>query len=339
MPSTLTPSHQGRFDSPRTLAEIVEAFAPLARSHPGSRFAAYHSWLRDFVDSKRPFAELDVQERAMVRHAMAECMEALDIHRALIGPPAIPNLQQEFRRIFDGDLIARASRHYIELPGCASQAQEIGDATSLEERVRLPIERLRDDDDPVAPETQSTEEAPRNAAFELWLACLFRRADLVPAKEEPDWVVPTECGRIAIAAKRIQSFSPLYKRLEEAAAQISRQVQGGHAVAGIVAVDLTLAYDLHRKHWVIRREVESEELDATLAHAMAEHRDRVCTALQDRRDVVAVLLQAKALVFVRETQRFVTVRPNLFATMTPIGHPLNDWAVRFAASTVTRRPQ
>lgn len=276
-----TPIRQGGFDSPRALTELLDAFAPLVALIPGTRFAIYHDAIRSHVATGNRFADLDDDRRAVLRHAVAESMEMLDIFDALTAPPRIANCESEMRHLLDGHVTPRSARHFIELAGSVAQAEEIGEETSLIELVRTPIENLRVGDE-AAPEVQDHEEAPRNAAFELWLARPFRRAGLTPEKAEPDWVLPTTVGRIGVAAKRVQSIERLATRLTDGADQIMRQVNEGGATAGIVAVDLTLAYDLHRKHWVIRAGTESKELDAALVGAMRYQRTRVLRALRGR---------------------------------------------------------
>jgi hypothetical protein len=325
------PTFQGQFDSQHEHADTVAALDRLDSLIRGTRFEAYREALRAFLAAGRPFAELDPSERALLRHAAGETMEAVDIDRALSTAPEIPNWRREWTRILGGSLTARAARHYIELAGSAAQAAEIAESRNLRHLIATGIDDLQTNDPRVGPEQQSAEEGPRNAAFELWLAVLFRRAGLAPRKEEPDWILDTAAGAIAIAAKRVQSDRAVLARLEEGARQVERQVAGGAAAAGMVAIEMSLVFDLHRKHWVIQEESESRELHSAIVEAMRTHHQRIVVALSGQPSVFGVLLQAKALVFARETQRFLTVRPVLLATVGG-NDTMHTWLRDFSAA-------
>lgn len=319
------PAPLGMFESKHTIAELVEAFAHFASFANSGRFGEYYSALKKHAESGRPFSALDDQERPTLRHAFAEAQEFLTIATCIASNPLIRNAESELRRLLGGDFAARAARHYLELAGSQDQAREVHEPAHLTTLIRTPIEDLRLTEQDRPPENQDREEAPRNAAFELWLACPFKKAGINLEKVDPDWCFSTQMGRIAIEAKRVQSVGAIYKKTDEAAAQIEKQVRKGNARYGIVAIDLTLAFDLHRKQWIIRRPTESRELHAAVSAVMNDQRKLILDGLAGRDNVIAAILHAKAMAFVREDQSFMTVRPLLFALVVSSEHPTAAW--------------
>lgn len=314
---------------PRSVAEDLERLNPFG---PSLRFEAHRRRLQEFVQSGRTFHSLSDDDRPLLRHAYSESHEALDTLDALIGLVPASVVDSEIRRLLGGEETPRAARHYIELPGSIEQADEIQCSDSLEYLIETPIEDLRTAGGTIAAECQSSQEGPRNIAFELWLATLLRRAQVQAVKAEPDWLIEASIGRVGLAAKRIQAMKAMRSRVTEAANQIAEQIGSTTCVAGIVAIDLTLALDLHRKHWAIRQSIEAKQLHLAMVSVMRKTRDTVMSALASRTGVVGILLHPKSLVFVRDTQTFTTVRPILFAETISRRHPYSNWLGSLAAA-------
>ncbi|MBE2250662.1 MAG: hypothetical protein IAE78_14085 [Myxococcus sp.] len=319
------------FQTMRDVGSVVVGLERLAEFGRSDRFDAYRGQLLEFVASGLSFADVNEHERPLLRHAYSESHEVLNILDALSSLERPQVVRREMLRVLAGDVSPRRARHYVELAGSVEQASEMGELESLRHLVEAPIENLGTRESNSA-DIQSTEEAPRNFAFELWLATLIHRAGLRATKAEPDWVVDARIGPVGIAAKRIQRNSALGHRVREASAQIAAQDAKGATVGGLVAVDLTLAYDLHRKHWVVRRAAETGQLHLTIASVLQQNRAVILNAIRNRPGVIGVVLHAKALVFVRETQTLATVRPILVASTVAGKHPHAIWLTEFAAS-------
>ncbi len=292
---------------------------------PSERFSSYRTNIEHLTWS---MAEMGPSERANLRHSVAEVQEAVQILEALRATVPKDQCEAAMRQLLRGDVTPRGARHFIELGGSREQLDEINDSAAIADLVATPIHELRTDVGEL--EAQLTDEQPRNAAFELSLAILARRAHVMPSMREPDWVFPTMFGGLAVAAKRVQSEGAILRRLTEGANQIENQIRLGAVTAGIVAMDVTLVLDLHRKHWVVRREAELAQLHTAIVEVMNRRKARILK-LGSERGISAVLLHAKALAFSRETQRCTTVRPILLGLIEDSSTVVSKWLTGFVA--------
>lgn len=317
---------------PKTASDFVLALERLfndlnesgVRAPRDSRFATYGAAMKSFASRGQSYADLSDDERALLRHAAGEVEELCTIANVLEATPTLPTRHSELTRIIKGEGLApRDARAFMDLAGCTAIARRCvpPEDKPLVELVREPIEALRTRASNHR-DQQSSEEAPRNAAFELFAGCLFKKVGVGIRKVEPDWLLEFEGEPIALAAKRIQSTAALRGKADEGAAQIRRAQERGAADCGVVAIDLSLAFDLHRKHWVIERLADAHELQQALTTILREQRNTAVEALTDRPYVGAVILHLKAMIFILESQTFLTTRVVLPVMLFSSGHHL-----------------
>jgi hypothetical protein len=116
----------------------------------------------------------------------------------------------------------------------------------------------------------------RSEQFELYLAAVLFAAGNPVEFAEPDLVVQTQHGRLAIAAKRPRSEAKIRKNVIKGARQVRR-----HAIDGVVAVDLSFVNELGKPIFlktISQQQVPSKVL---LDGYLLENRDWLVAACTD----------------------------------------------------------
>lgn len=105
-------------------------------------------------------------------------------------------------------------------------------------------------------------DAARNELWELYLCGRFRSRHLEPrfgddvcsgSGKKPDLMIRVDTVRLAVEAKRIRFLGVLEDRITKAVAQVGAACRGGLAEAGILALDVSFAFEQHPQHglWMI----------------------------------------------------------------------------------------
>lgn len=99
------------------------------------------------------------------------------------------------------------------------------------------VERVLDDS--ALPQHDRTESKGRNAQFELYLAAVCQKAELVPVDyDEPDVTCTVAGAPFSIAAKRIKNVQKAADRIRKAASQVIESKR-----PGIIALDISIGFN------------------------------------------------------------------------------------------------
>ena len=182
--------------------------------------------------------------------------------------------------------------------------QNAGELVALAHFLTCPITDIFVEPEVARDPPQAQQHDPgRSFQFQHFVAAHFAQVGLdVTFEQEPDTrlVVPN-LGTIGLAAKRLKSLKKLQANLKDAAKQISCQ-----NLCGLVALDFTIAFDLHRKVFFVNSFEETHVLHPALDLALRSGAGaRVAQWVRESRSGQAargVIGHAAVLVYVRSTQ-------------------------------------
>lgn len=333
---------EGRLDGLRWLSSRLKGEG--IQVSAGSRVALYVEEFEKLVSSRLNLSttEHGVLDRTHI--ATTEGGEIHDLARALLQPKPVRGWANQLRQLLPGQFAARGALPLDRLPGSRSVSMEFdavsSDVHQLGARAVLAqfIERRLGGPDGLIEEAENTsrettgDDRARTKQFELFVAMEARRRGFDIEFAEPDLVLRGEGCRLSVAAKRLSNIQQLEKRVREATAQIAK-----HGGIGVVALDLTAAFDLHRKVFVTNALAEHDELRAALDDVIRSHGSGLA-ALVHRQEgataVAGITAYGRMMVFCRSERAFVALRSSHSGPVQVPAHPGFGPFRRFALGPV-----
>jgi len=254
----------------------------------------------------------------LAHHAVNETRQLLTI-AAHVRSKAGPDWSKHIRLCLDGPATPCGAKELERLPGSRSVARKleatfgrdferVGEQAALAHFLTCPISDIFTEPEVAREPPQAARHDPgRDFQFQHYAACHFADAGFeVSFEQEPDTQIKVpEIGLVGLAAERLKSIKKLRKNLKEAAGQIR-----GQELNGLIALDFTIPFDLHRKLFAVNSIEEAQAFHAALDLALRNGvgRDvarwvRTSSAGQAAR---AVIGYAAILVYVKPSQILVT---------------------------------
>lgn len=276
MPATVGSRRSTNSDYAAMVAGLDKLFADMTaageRVPSSTRFHQYRPMLMKLRNGA-----IDPDDRAfwnVAHHAVNETTQLLKI-AAVLQDRSIPGWGKHVLQCLDGPPTPMGSKEVERLPGTIALGVELGffggevpdETTHLVGCLSLPISDLFERAEAKRDPPQAQQHDPGRAfQFEKYAAVHFAEAGFAIVLDEPDTQITVpNLGRVGLASKMVKSLKKVQDNLSDGAKQIASQ-----QLQGLVALDFTIAFDLHRKIFFIDSLEDAQRFHAPLGVALRE---------------------------------------------------------------------